>query len=161
METVTVRREATNGIALVSYELATRILTSAISSSDDQPLGGMWSVAATLFVWRECYSESVSAALSRTAATALSFILCLGFLLLYPFSSWGMAILIAIGAVILMIIDRPRDLITASITTAVVMVVAGISSQHALSQRSCDNSTLSLASPSALRLRGLPGVFTT
>lgn len=150
METVTVHREETNGIqrivwaaasgtgsaaaALVSYELATRILTSAISSRDDQLLGGMWSVVATLFVWRESYSESVSAALSRIAATALSFILCQGYLLFFPFSSWGMAILIAIGAVILIIIDRTRDLTTASITTAVVMVVAGISPQHAWSR---------------------------
>ncbi|MGA8618960.1 MAG: FUSC family protein [Candidatus Sulfotelmatobacter sp.] len=51
-----------------------------------------------------------------------------------PFSAWGMAILIAIGAVILIMIDRPRNLITASITTAVVMVVAGISPQRAWSQ---------------------------
>jgi uncharacterized membrane protein YgaE (UPF0421/DUF939 family) len=120
--------------ALVSYELTTRILTSAISSRDDQMLGGMWSVVATLFVCRQSYNESVSAALSRTAATSLSFILCLGYLLLFPFSSWGMAVLIAIGAVILIMIGRPGDVITASITTAVVMVVAGISPQHAWSQ---------------------------
>jgi hypothetical protein len=120
--------------ALASYELTTRILTNAISSHDDQLLGGMWSVAATLFVFREGYEESVSAALSRTAATSLSFILCLGYLLLFPFSSSGMAILIAIGAVILMIIGRPGDIITSSIATAVVMVVAGISPQHAWTQ---------------------------
>jgi uncharacterized membrane protein YgaE (UPF0421/DUF939 family) len=94
----------------------------------------MWSVVATLFVWRECYNESVSAALSRTAATSLSFILCLGYLLFFPFSSWGMAVLIAFGAVILIMINRPGDIITASITTAVVMVVAGISPEHAWRQ---------------------------
>jgi uncharacterized membrane protein YccC len=119
---------------LVSFELTTRILTGAISSRDDQMLGGMWSVVATLFVCRQSYNESVSAALSRTAATSLSFILCLGYLLLFPFSSWGMAVLIAIGAVILIMIGRPGDVVTASITTAVVMVVAGISPQHAWSQ---------------------------
>jgi uncharacterized membrane protein YccC len=58
----------------------------------------------------------------------------LGFLLLFPFSSWGMAILIGIGGVILIMIDRPGDVITTSITTAVVMVVAGISPQHAWKQ---------------------------
>jgi uncharacterized membrane protein YgaE (UPF0421/DUF939 family) len=150
MTTVTVRREERNGLqrimrglasgtglglaALVSYELATRILTSAVSSRDDQLLGGMWAVAATIFVCRESYEESVSAALSRGAATLLSFILCLGYLLFLPFSSCGMAILIAIGAAILIIIKRPGDIITASITTAVVMVVAGISQQHAWRQ---------------------------
>jgi len=76
----------------------------------------------------------VRAALSRIAATSLSFILCLGYLLLFPFSSWGMTILIAIGAVILVIIGRPGEVITTSITTTVVMVVAGISPQHAWRQ---------------------------
>ena len=150
MTRVTVPREETNGLqrigwaaassaglafaALVSYELATRILTSAISSRDDQLLGGMWSVVATVFVCRESYQDSVRSALSRIAATSLSFILCLGYLLLFPFSSWGMTILIAIGAVILVIIGRPGEVITTSITTTVVMVVAGISPQHAWRQ---------------------------
>ena len=150
MTRVTLHREETNGLqrigwatasgaglafaALVSYELATRILTSAISSRDDQLLGGMWSVVATVFVCRESYKDSVSSALSRIAATSLSFILCLGYLLLFPFSSWGMTILIAIGAVILIIIGRPGEVITTSITTTVVMVVAGISPQHAWRQ---------------------------
>src|ERR1700758_2210887 len=120
--------------ALVSYELTTRILTSAISSRDDQLLGGMWSVVATVFVCRESYKETVGAALSRTAATLLSFILCLGYLLIWPFSSWGMAILIAIGSVILIMIQRTGDVCTTSITTAVVMVVAAISPLHAWRQ---------------------------
>ena len=150
MTRVALHREETNGpqrigwatasgaglafAALVSYELATRILTSAISSRDDQLLGGMWSVVATVFVCRESYQDSVRSALSRIAATSLSFILCLGYLLLFPFSSWGMTILIAIGAVILVIIGRPGEVITTSITTTVVMVVAGISPQHAWRQ---------------------------
>jgi uncharacterized membrane protein YgaE (UPF0421/DUF939 family) len=120
--------------ALVSYELTTRILTSAISSRDDQLLGGMWSAASALFVCRESYSQSVGAALSRTAATSLSFILCLGYLLFLPFSSWGMAILVALGAVILIAINRPGDVLTTSITTVVVMVVAEISPRHAWTQ---------------------------
>jgi len=150
MTTVTVHREETNALqcigwaaasgtglalaALVSYELTTRILTDAISSRGDQLLGGMWSVIATVFVYRESYKDSVSAALSRIAATSLSFILCLGYLLLFPFSSWGMTILIAIGAVILIMINRAGEVITTSITTTVVMVVAGISPQHAWRQ---------------------------
>jgi uncharacterized membrane protein YgaE (UPF0421/DUF939 family) len=120
--------------ALVSYELATRILISAISSRDDQMLGGMWSAVATLFVCRESYRQGITAAFSRTVATLLSFALCLGYLLLFPFSPWGMAILIGIGAVVLILINRPEDVITNTITTAVVMVVAGISPQHAWMQ---------------------------
>jgi len=94
----------------------------------------MWSVIATVFVYRESYKDSVRSALSRIAATSLSFILCLGYLLLFPFSSWGMTILIAIGAVILIMINRAGEVITTSITTTVVMVVAGISPQHAWRQ---------------------------
>lgn len=120
--------------SLVSYELTTRLLTSAINSRNDQMLGGMWSVVATLFVCRESYNQSISAALSRTAATSISFILCLCYLLLFPFSSWGMAVLIGIGAVVLIVIDRPGDAITASITTAVVMVAAGITPEHSWKQ---------------------------
>lgn len=120
--------------ALLSYDLATKILTSAISSRDDQMLGGMWSVVATLFVCRESYRQSVSAALSRTAATSVSFILCLGYLLVFPFSSWGMTALITIGAMFLILIGRPEDVMTTSITTAVVLVVAGISPQRSWAQ---------------------------
>ena len=120
--------------ALVSYELTTRILTSAISSRDDQLLGGMWSVVATLFVYRESYKQSITAALSRTVATLLSFVLCLGYLLIFPFSSCGMAVLLRTGAAILLMIDRSEDIITNAITTAVVMVVAAISPQHAWQQ---------------------------
>jgi len=117
--------------AFVSYEMTTRILTSTISSRDDQMLGGMWSVVATLFVFRQSYRESVGAALSRAAATSVSFILCLGYLLAFRFTAVGMAIVIAIGAVVLMMAGRPGDVMTTSITTAVVLVVAGINPVHA------------------------------
>jgi Fusaric acid resistance protein-like len=176
MTTVTVQSDERNGrqrlvwatasgtglalAALVSYELTTRILSSAISSRDDQLLGGMWSVVATVFVCRESYKETLSAALSRTAATLLSFMVCLGYLLFWPFSSWGMAILIAIGAIILITIHRPGEVITTSITTAVVMVVAGISPQHAWRQPILRYSILSSASPSGSQRFGLAGVFT-
>jgi len=120
--------------ALVSYGLTTRILTSAVSSRDDQLLGGMWSVVATLFVYRESKELTIRAALSRTVATSLSFVLCLGYLLIFPFTPWGMAALIGMGAFILLMIDRSEDIVTNVITTAVVMVVAAISPQHAWTQ---------------------------
>jgi hypothetical protein len=132
-------RAATTGAALafaafVSYELTTRILTSAISSRDDQFLGGMWSAVATLFVCRESYNESLSAALSRTSATLSSFILCLVYLSFFPSSSQGIAIMIAIGTILMIMINRPSDVMTTSITTAVVMVVAQLIPQHAWHQ---------------------------
>jgi uncharacterized membrane protein YgaE (UPF0421/DUF939 family) len=117
---------------LISYALITYLLSQAyFVSQDDRLLGGMWAVVATIFVYRLSYQQHLSAALSRIAATLLSFALCLVYLLIFPFSAWGMAALIGIGAIFLTLLGRPDDIITAGITTAVVMVVAGISPQHA------------------------------
>jgi uncharacterized membrane protein YccC len=116
----------------ISYGVITRILTRAyFVSRDDDLLGGMWAVAATVFVYRESYRQSIHAALSRMAATSLSFALCLIYLLIFPFHAWGMAALIGIGTIALTLFGRSEDIITTGITTAVVMVVAGISPQHA------------------------------
>lgn len=123
----------TLGIAcLVSYLLITRILSRAyFLSRDDELLGGMWAVVATIFVYRRTPQQSVSAALSRMAATLVSFSLCLIYLLVFPFHPIGMAALIGIGAVAMVLLGRSEDIITTGITTAVVMVVAAISPQHA------------------------------
>jgi hypothetical protein len=45
-----------------------------------------------------------------------------------------MAALIGIGAIVLTLLGRSEDIITTGITTAVVMVVAGISPEHAWKQ---------------------------
>ena len=117
---------------LISYALITELLARAYSvSREDDLLGGMWAVVATVFVYRESYQKSMRAALSRMSATVLSFALCLVYLLIFPFHPVGMAALIGIGAVILILVDRAEDVITAGITTAVLMVMAGIAPQHA------------------------------
>ena len=120
---------------LISYWTITRILGHVYSiSRDDDLLGGMWAVVATLFVYRYSYKQSVQAALSRMTATSVSFVLCLIYLLIFPFRPWGMAILIGIGAVVVMLIGRPDDTVTTGITTAVVMVVGALSPHHAWQQ---------------------------
>jgi hypothetical protein len=120
---------------LLSYKIITVLLTvSRFVPRDDKLLGGMWAVVATIFVFRRCYEESANAALTRTAATLFSFGLCLIYLLIFPFRVWGMVALIAIGAIVLESIGRSEDVITACITTAVVLVVAGISPEHAWKQ---------------------------
>jgi uncharacterized membrane protein YccC len=121
--------------SLITFSLITNILVHLHSvSRDDDLLGGMWAVIATVFVYRYSYEQSTSAALSRVAATLVSFALCLAYLLFLPFSSWGMAILIGLGALVTPLIGRPNDTITTAITTAVVMVVAGISPANAWEQ---------------------------
>ena len=120
---------------VISYWLITHILADTYSiSRDDDLLGGMWAVAATIFVYRYSHAESVRAALSRMAATSVSFALCLIYLLIFPFHVWGMAALIGIGAIVVTTMDRPDDTITTGITIAVVMVVAALSPHDAWRQ---------------------------
>jgi uncharacterized membrane protein YccC len=119
----------------ISYWLITHILANAYSvSRDDDLLGGMWAVVATIFVYRASHAESVRAALSRMAATSISFVLCLVYLLIFPFHVWGMAALIGIGAIVVTTMGRPDDSITTGITIAVVMVVAALSPHGAWRQ---------------------------
>ena len=120
---------------VVSFVLITHLLGSVYSiSRDDNLLGGMWAVIATIFVSRNSLSESVGAALSRMAATLVSFALCLVYLLILPFHVWGLATLIGLGAIIVTMLGRPDDIITTSITTAVVLVVAAIAPHDAWRQ---------------------------
>lgn len=113
---------------LLSYWVITTILAREYFASKDNDLvGGMWAVVATIFVFRHSILESARAALSRTVATLLSFALCFLYLLIFPFHVVGMVALIWISTVILALMGRSEDVITAGITTAVVFVVAGVS----------------------------------
>jgi uncharacterized membrane protein YccC len=117
---------------LISYLLTTRALALAYSvSSADDALGGMWAVLATVFVLRGSYDKSVAAALSRVAATLISFALCLAFL---PFHVLRLALLVGLSVLVAALIGRPGDAITAASTTTVVLVVAGLSPHDAWQQ---------------------------
>lgn len=117
---------------VISYWLVTRLLSRAFAvSRDDDLLGGMWAAIATLFVYRFSYEQSVGAAVTRIAATSVSFVLCLIYLTWFPFQLWGLGVLIGVGAIVMSMIGRPDDIITTGITTVVVMVVAAISPRHA------------------------------
>ena len=120
---------------LVSYWLTTRVLSLVYSvSPGDDALGGLWAVVATVFLFRESYNKSLAAAVSRMAATLVSFAVCLAYLAFLPFSPWGLAILIGLSVLVTALIGRPEDEITAGITTAVVMVVAKLSPHDAWRQ---------------------------
>jgi len=96
----------------ISYWLITHILGHSIAvSRDDDFLGGMWATIATLFVYRFSYEQSIGAALSRMTSTAVSFVLCLVYLLMFPFHLWGLAALIGIGTVMMSLIGRPDDIV--------------------------------------------------
>ena len=94
----------------------------------------MWAVAATVFVFRETRRDSFSAGMARLIATCVSFALCLIYLWFFPFTPLGMAALLGIGTLVMMLLNRRGDIVTTGITTAVVMVVAGISPLNAWHQ---------------------------
>jgi hypothetical protein len=71
---------------LITYWLVTSAVSRMYSlSRDDDLLGGMWAVIATIFVLRDSFGKSVAAAVSRMAATSVSFVLCLIYLAFLPF----------------------------------------------------------------------------
>ena len=120
---------------LVTYWLATRMLAHVyLLSRDDELVGGLWAVIATIFVLRDSYQRSMTAAVTRMAATAVSFVLCLIYLIFLPFDVWAMAALIGLSALAVTLIGRPGDAITAAITTAVIMGVAALSPHDAWRQ---------------------------
>src|SRR6201981_2486257 len=118
---------------LITYWIMTHTLSRFVDMPSDF-LGGMWAVAATVFVFRETRLRSLSAGIARLIATCVSFALCLLYLLLFPFAPVGMAALIAIGTLVMALLDRRDDIVTVGITTVVVMVVAAMSPVEAWQQ---------------------------
>ncbi len=120
---------------LAAYLIATQLLSRVHSvSADDDLLGGMWAMIATIFVNRGSYQQSVAAAVSRTAGTLISFAYCLVYLALAPFHPWALPVLIGLSALTATLVGRPGDASTAAITTAVLLVVAAVSPHDAWQQ---------------------------
>jgi len=95
--------------SFVSYWLAVHVLSQvhSISRADDL-VGGMWAAIATVFVYHASHQESLAAGVSRIAATSLSFVLCLCYLLLFGFHPLGLVVLIGIGTLLLMLTGHPE-----------------------------------------------------
>jgi uncharacterized membrane protein YgaE (UPF0421/DUF939 family) len=118
---------------LVSYWATTYGLSRFVGHDDDL-LGGMWAVIATVFVYRDSRTDSFSAGIARLIATTVSFALCLPYLWVFGFTPLGMVVLLGLGSVIMALLGRRDDIITTGITTTVVMVVAAISPLNAWQQ---------------------------
>ncbi len=119
----------------VTYLLVTRGVTRIYTRSHaDDLIGALWAVLATIFVCRDTQQESVKAAVSRLAATAVSAALCLIYLSFLPFAVWALAVLVGASVLAVTLIGRPGDAITAAITTAVILVATEVSPQHAWQQ---------------------------
>ena len=113
----------------ISYALITHLLVRFVEHNDTL-LGGMWAVVATVFVFRETSDSSFSAGLARLIATCVSFAICLAYLLTFPFTGVGLAAAIGVGTIAMTLLGREQDIVTAGITTAVVMVAAGMGPEH-------------------------------
>jgi uncharacterized membrane protein YccC len=100
----------------------------------DRALGGLWALIATTFVFRDSYTRSRTAAVSRMAATSVSFVLCLIYLLFLPFHLWALGLLIGLTVLATTLAGRPDDSVTAVASTTVVMVLAAVSPHDAWEQ---------------------------
>jgi uncharacterized membrane protein YgaE (UPF0421/DUF939 family) len=117
----------------ISYTIITQILVQFVDRPDVL-LGGMWAVVATTFVFRESRESTLSAGLARLIATCVSFALCLAYLLIFPFTGLGMAVVIGVGTIVMVLSGRQEDIVTTGITTTVVLVAAALSTQPAWHQ---------------------------
>jgi len=117
----------------ISYVLVTELLVGFINHANSV-LGGMWAAVATIFVFRETREGSVTAGISRLIATCVSFVLCFIYIALFPVNAAGFGLVIGLGTIIMMVLGRRGDIVTTGITTAVVLVVAALDTEHALAQ---------------------------
>ena len=93
-------------------------------------LGVMWATVATIFVQHMSYASTWNSLVSRMVATCISVVLCLAYLLLFPFHIWGLAVVIALGSIATTLLGRPTELITTGITSTVVLVVGAVLPEH-------------------------------
>jgi uncharacterized membrane protein YccC len=120
---------------LVSYWLVAGLLPHVFSiSRTDDIVGGMWAAIAAIVVTRSSYAESLTAGISRVAATLVSLVICEIYLIFLPFYPWALALLIGVSALIPMLIGRPGDAAAAAIATAVLIALAGVAPQRAWEQ---------------------------
>jgi uncharacterized membrane protein YccC len=117
----------------LSYAIITQLLVRFVNEPT-KLLGGMWAVVATVFVFRESRASSLSAGIARLVATCVSFALCLIYLLIFPVTGPGIAVVIGLGTIVMLFLGCEDDVVTTGITTAVVLVVAAISPQDAWQQ---------------------------
>ncbi len=108
---------------LISYAAMTELLNVALEGHADL-VGGMWAAVSTAVVFRDSRQHSLSAGAGRLIATCVSFALCLPYLWLLPANVAGMGILLVLGTLVMVLLDRREDIITTAVTTIVVMVVA-------------------------------------
>jgi uncharacterized membrane protein YccC len=100
----------------------------------DHIVGGVWAVISTIIVSRNSYDQTAAAAVSRVYGTLVGMILCLIYLIFFPFHVWGLALLIGLSSLICVLIGRPGDAPAAAIATAVLIGLAQLDPHEAWRQ---------------------------
>jgi uncharacterized membrane protein YgaE (UPF0421/DUF939 family) len=119
---------------LITYGVMELLFTRFSHGASSDVVGGLWAIVSTVYVFRDTRAKSLSASIGRVIATGVSFALCLTYLLLFPFSPFGLAALLACSTLIMMVLGRRDEIGLAAVTTAVVMLVAAVDPHDAWRQ---------------------------
>jgi uncharacterized membrane protein YccC len=116
------------GIACsVTYLALVAAVGPALSeTTESAEIGAMWAVVATIFVYRAHLADALDDARTRLAATALSLVVCLAYLLVLPVNPVGVGVVIGLGSLLALALGRPQDAALTGITSVVVLVVADL-----------------------------------
>lgn len=118
---------------LITYWLMKFVFHRVIDRPSDL-IGVLWAVIATVYVFRDTRDHALTAGLGRLIATCVSFVLCLVYTLLFPFTPFGMAAVLVLGTLIMTALDRRADIGLTAVTTAVIMIVVAIEPRDAWHQ---------------------------
>ena len=119
--------------SLITFYLM-HFIVPPLMNRQAEAVGTLWAVISTVFVFRDTRAHSFAAGMARLIATFVSFALCFAYLLLFPANPLALLILVAVGTLVMMLLDRRDDIGLAVITTAVVMIVAINAPQEAWEQ---------------------------
>ncbi len=119
---------------LITYWIMVALHSRFSFGSSSEVVGTLWAIVSTVYVFRDTRASSVSASVGRVIATVVSFVLCLIYLLLFPFTPVGLVAVLACGTLIMMVLGRRDEIGLTGVTTAVVMLVAAVDTQNAWHQ---------------------------
>jgi uncharacterized membrane protein YccC len=119
---------------LITYGIMAAIHSRFGLGASSELVGTLWAIVSTVYVFRDTRANSLSASIGRIIATAVSFVLCFAYLLLFPFTPVGLVAVLAGGTLIMMVLGRRDEIGLTGVTTAVVMLVAAVEAQDAWQQ---------------------------
>ncbi|APB33102.1 membrane protein-like protein [Gloeomargarita lithophora Alchichica-D10] len=109
--------------ALVAYLVG--FYTTSTPDAANASIGGLWAAISGIVVLQASRRETFAMATLRILGSAIGSLVSAAYLFLLPFSSWGMGLCIFITVVLCHLVQIPDHARLASLTVAIVMVVAG------------------------------------